>query len=99
MFKFNKSKSKHTEQPQEKKSWLSHLSNKLHKKKKQFSNSLTQLFRGKTLIDDQLLEELETQLLLSDIGLATTELILQQLKETINKNIFRSAAQTYTAQS
>ena len=85
MFKFSKSKQKAHPGETDKKSWLTRLNESLGKTKRQFGGSLVNLFQGKAKIDDQVLEELETQLLLADIGIETSELILQQLKDTIHQ--------------
>lgn len=95
MFGFSKKKSQHpdTASPQEvavsdetpKASWLGRLKVGLKKTRTQLNSRITTLFTGKHRIDDELLLELETILLTSDVGLDTTQLILDNLKERVNR--------------
>ena len=44
-------------------------------------------FLGKTSIDDDLIEDIEAHLIMSDVGIETTDIIIKQLKnETKKKN-------------
>ncbi len=55
---------------------LGRLKQQLKRTRSGLTEGLAQLFLGKKAIDDELLEELETQLLLADVGVeATTEII------------------------
>lgn len=49
-------------------------------------SGLSQLFLGKKNIDEDLLEALETQLLLADVGTETTDALLENLTEDVKKN-------------
>ena len=46
---------------------------------------LADLFLGAKVIDDALLEELETALLMADVGVATSEKIIRQLTEALDR--------------
>ncbi len=46
---------------------------------------LTDLFLGAKVIDDALLEELESALLMADVGVATSAKIIQQLTDTLDR--------------
>ncbi|MAZ44175.1 MAG: signal recognition particle-docking protein FtsY [Legionellales bacterium] len=69
------------EAPTESKSWFARLKSGLSKTRQQFSSSLVKLFQGRLKIDDQLFDDIERQLLMSDVGVETTEFILNALKE------------------
>ncbi len=78
--------------PQNKASWLSRLKAGLAKT----SGSLTMLFVG-AKIDDNLYEELESALLMSDAGIDATQFLLDQLKIQVRQNKLTEAEQVKTA--
>lgn len=87
MFNFLK-KNKNNESTAERKSWIERLGAGLKKTKHNFTDGLENLIKGKKVIDDALLEEIETQLLLADIGVSTTEKIIEELtKKTERKQL------------
>lgn len=51
--------------------------------RKQFTSRLANLFRGKKVIDPDLLAELESILLSADVGIETTQQIMQHLTEQV----------------
>ncbi|MDR5853491.1 signal recognition particle-docking protein FtsY [Caballeronia sp. LZ062] len=75
-----------------KKSWLSRLRSGLSKT----SSSLTGIFVG-AKIDEDLYEELETALLMSDAGVDATEFLLESLRETVRAERLADAAQVKAA--
>lgn len=59
----------------------------------QFSTSLGNLLLGKKVIDDELLEEIETQLLMADVGLeATSEIVDDLTTRVVRKQLADSEA-------
>ncbi len=50
-----------------------------------FTEGLGDLFLGKKAIDDELLEEIETRLLLADVGQTTTQSLIQTLQKQISR--------------
>lgn len=66
--------------PAEKKSFFGRLKASLSRTKANLGSGIVSLFRGKA-IDDDLYEELETQLLVADVGMDTTRKIIAQLVE------------------
>lgn len=66
--------------PAEKKSFFGRLKASLSRTKANLGSGIVSLFRGKA-IDDDLYEELETQLLVADVGMDTTQKIIGQLVE------------------
>src|SRR5690349_13907589 len=75
--------------PEESKaSWTERLKAGLAKTRGQLGS----LFRG-AKIDDELLEELETTLLLADCGIEATHWLLAELKARVKRDRLESAAQ------
>ncbi|MAV74412.1 MAG: signal recognition particle-docking protein FtsY [Halieaceae bacterium MED-G27] len=63
-------------------SWFSRLSKGLGRTGAGFVSGLGSILSGRPVIDDELIEALETQLLMADVGVATTQSIIDQLLET-----------------
>lgn len=78
--------------PVEKTSWLKRLKQGLAKT----SNNLSLLFVG-AKIDDDLYEELETALLMSDAGVEATQYLLDELKKKVKTDKLTEASQVKTA--
>lgn len=83
MFDFLKSKKDSPSPPQQ--SWLSTLRAGLTRARRSFTDSLANLILGKKQIDADLLKNLETQLLLADMGVEVSEQILKQLTEQVQR--------------
>ena len=66
----------------------------LSKTRQNLGGGLFDLFRGKK-IDDELFEELETHLLLADVGVDTTTKIIKSLTESASKNQLKDAEALY----
>ncbi|NML33186.1 signal recognition particle-docking protein FtsY [Paraburkholderia antibiotica] len=75
-----------------KRSWLTRLKSGLSKT----SSSLTGIFVG-TKIDEDLYEELETALLMSDAGVEATEFLLESLREKVRSERLTDPQQVKTA--
>ena len=56
-----------------------------HQNKKNLGDGLSALFLGKKAIDPELLEEVETQLLMADVGIETTEQLIDQVTEQMTR--------------
>ncbi|MBP0600062.1 signal recognition particle-docking protein FtsY [Herbaspirillum sp. LeCh32-8] len=78
--------------PEAKRSWLSRLKSGLSKT----SSNLTTLFVG-ARIDDDLYDELESALLVSDAGVEATQWLLDELKKKVKAERLTEAAQVRTA--
>ena len=78
--------------PEQKKSWLQKLKSGLSKT----SANLTTLFVG-AKIDDDLYEELESALLVSDAGVEATQFLLDALKKKVKTEKLTEAQQVKTA--
>jgi len=75
-----------SEQPVEKPvklGWFARLKQGLSKTRDNIVSSMDSLFSGAEKIDDDFYEELEEVLILGDIGVHTTETILEKLKEQV----------------
>ncbi len=73
------------EAPQKKKGLFSRLKEKLSKTRHGLTDGLSNLLLGKKQLDDDLLEELETRLLLADVGVDTTMTIVNRLTEKLGR--------------
>ncbi|MDF1653961.1 MAG: signal recognition particle-docking protein FtsY [Coxiellaceae bacterium] len=69
----------------DKKKWFGRLKAGLSKTRNQFSDKLGALVLGKKTIDDELLEELEMVLITADVGVDTSEKILQNLAKQVKR--------------
>ncbi len=75
------------ENTEDKLGFFTRLYNGLSKTRKQILGNINSLFTGKVTIDDELWEDLESHLLLADIGIDVTKEILDELtKEIKNKD-------------
>ncbi|WP_459721803.1 signal recognition particle-docking protein FtsY [Paraburkholderia sp. 2C] len=79
-------------EPAAKRSWLTRLKSGLSKT----SSSITGIFVG-TKIDEELYEELETALLMSDAGVDATEYLLETLREKVRTERLTDPQQVKTA--
>jgi len=69
------------------------LRTSLQRTREHLSNSLARLFLGKKAIDAELLEQLKTQLLLADLGVAATQRILASLSLRLERDQLKDGAQ------
>ncbi len=82
-----------TAAPEEKKpSWTERLKAGLAKTRAQLGGQLAGLFR-RAKIDDELLEELESTLLMADCGIDATQWLLDELKARVKRDKLESPAQ------
>ena len=65
--------------------WLTRLRSGLAKTRENLTENLTSLLAGQKNINDDLLEEIETQLLVADIGVDATREIIAKLTERLNR--------------
>ncbi|OGO91513.1 MAG: signal recognition particle-docking protein FtsY [Coxiella sp. RIFCSPHIGHO2_12_FULL_44_14] len=63
--------------------WFKQWSQGLQRTREHFKEGCARVFLGKKVIDEQLLETLETQLLLADVGVETTQAIFKQLSQRV----------------
>lgn len=72
--------------PEEKKGLFGRLKERLSKTRSNLTDGLTNLVLGRKQIDDDLLEELETLLLMADVGVDTTSRIIDNLNQRVKRN-------------
>ncbi|MAD75798.1 MAG: signal recognition particle-docking protein FtsY [Rheinheimera sp.] len=78
------------ESPAKKAGFFSRLKQGLAKTSQNLGDGLAGLFSGKK-IDDELYEELETQLLMADVGMDTTQQLITQLTQHANRKALKDA--------
>lgn len=87
MFQFLKSKKSDQKPPvsssEKPKGWFHQLRSGLTRTRRQLTDNLSTLVLGKKTIDQTLLEELETLLLMADVGLETTEYLLKIITQKL----------------
>jgi fused signal recognition particle receptor len=69
----------------EKKGWFARIKSGLGKTRANLTDGLADLFLGKKHIDDELLEDLETQLLMADVGIEATSEIIERLEARVSR--------------
>ena len=77
--------SDHTAQPEAAQGWYSRLKQGLSRTRGQLSNGLGAVFLGRKTIDAELIEELETILLMADVGIETTNYVLDTLTTRVSR--------------
>ena len=82
------------QQDAEKTGFFSKLKRGLSRTKESIGSGIVGLFRGKA-IDDELFEELETQLLVADVGMNTTVKIIKQLTESSDRKQLKDGDALY----
>ena len=77
--------------PVQKAGFFSRLKQGLAKTSQNLGSGLASLFTGRK-IDDELYEELETQLLLADVGVDTTQKLIRQLEQHADRKALKDSA-------
>jgi fused signal recognition particle receptor len=71
--------------------FFSSIKTGLKKTRESFSSGLGNLFLGRKVIDKELLEDIETQLILADVGVAVTQKIIADLTQKISRKELNDA--------
>src|SRR5574340_1664233 len=79
--------------------WLTRLKQGLAKPRQQFGQRLSGLFGSGRKLDEEFYEELETVLLISDVGVAATGHLIAQLRARARRERYTEAAQLREALS
>tara|TARA_R110001592_G_scaffold62142_4_gene189925 strand:+ start:33731 stop:34933 length:1203 start_codon:yes stop_codon:yes gene_type:complete len=69
----------------------------LTRTRSQFSEGLSKLFLGQKQINDELLEDIETQLLTADVGISATTEIINNITEKCERNELKDAESLHKA--
>lgn len=86
-----------TEPADEKVSLFGRLKQRLTRSSNKLTEGFAALVLGKKTIDDELLEELETQLLTADLGVDATQTIIQDLTQRVARKQLGDADALFTA--
>lgn len=87
----------HQEKPQEKPGFFERIKRGLTRTSSQFAEGLGNLFLGRKTIDDDLFEELETQLLVADVGMDATQDIIDSLTAKVARKQLSDPDALYAA--
>ena len=82
MFGFKSASKKETKEPT---GLFASLRQRLSKTRENLSTGLADLLLGKKQIDDEMLEQLEDQLLMADVGIQATQKITSRLTESLQR--------------
>ena len=74
------------EEKKEKTGFFAKLKSGLSKTRNGFVSGMDSIFKGFKTIDDDFYEELEEMLIMGDVGVNTTNLLIEKLKESVKKN-------------
>jgi fused signal recognition particle receptor len=86
-----------TEEPAAKPGLFARIKQGLSRTSSNFAAGLGNLILGRKTIDEELLEELETQLLVADVGIAATTEIIESLTEQVSRKQLADAEALYAA--
>ncbi|MDX5377176.1 MAG: signal recognition particle-docking protein FtsY [Halomonas sp.] len=81
----------------EKKGWFARIRSGLGKTRANLTEGVAGLFLGKKQIDDELIEDLETQLLMADVGIEATSEIIERLTERVSRKELKDPQALYRA--
>jgi len=108
MFGFGKKNREQTAQPEEQTagdkvqetasdSLFERLKSGLQKTRNNLGEGLASVLAGKKAIDEELLEELESQLLVADVGIEATTTIIDELTASLKRNQLKDSEALYEA--
>jgi fused signal recognition particle receptor len=85
------------EKPAEKTGFFARIKQGLARTSSQFAEGLGNLFLGRKTLDDELFEELETQLLVADVGMEATNAIIESLTAKVARKQLADGDALYQA--
>ncbi|RKZ80396.1 MAG: signal recognition particle-docking protein FtsY, partial [Gammaproteobacteria bacterium] len=86
-----------TEPVEEQTNLFGRLKQRLNRTSSKLTEGFASLVLGKKVIDDDLLEELETQLLTADLGVDATQTIIKDLTQRVARKQLGDAEALFTA--
>jgi fused signal recognition particle receptor len=89
MFGFKSGGKSDNSAPQKPQGMLASLKQRLSKTRNSLSAGIGDILLGKKQIDDDLLEQLEDQLLMADVGLQATQKIIDNITQTASREVLR----------
>jgi fused signal recognition particle receptor len=81
----------------ERSGWLQRVRSGLSRTSQTLGSGIADVFLGKKEIDDELLEDLETQLLMADVGMDATAAIIDRLTERVGRKELNDAQSLHKA--
>ncbi|MCR5720881.1 MAG: signal recognition particle-docking protein FtsY [Lachnospiraceae bacterium] len=75
-----------TDKDKEKTGFFARLKSGLSKTRNGFVNGMDSIFKGFKSIDEEFYEELEEMLIMGDVGVNTTNVLIEKLRESVKKN-------------
>ncbi|WP_193075929.1 signal recognition particle-docking protein FtsY [Pseudomonas sp. FME51] len=84
-------------QPQEPKGFFARMRAGLSKTSANLGEGMANMFLGEKEIDDDLLEEMETRLLMADVGIEATTLIMESLQQRVRRRELSNRNALYKA--
>lgn len=84
-------------EPDKKPGFFARIKQGLARTSNQFSEGLGKLLLGKKAIDDELLEEIETQLLMADVGIGATTRLIESLTAKVARKQLADSEALYEA--
>nr|WP_299243864.1 signal recognition particle-docking protein FtsY [uncultured Halomonas sp.] len=81
----------------EKQGWFARIKSGLGKTRANLTDGIADLFMGKKQIDDELMEDLETQLLIADVGIEATSEIIDRLSARVSRKELKEPQALYRA--
>lgn len=85
------------ERPAKKPGFFARLSEKLSKTRSSLTEGLADLFLGKKEINEEILEELETRLLMADVGINVTTQLLDQIRDSVSRKSLSNVDELFAA--
>ncbi len=85
------------ERPTKKPGFFARLSQKLSKTRNNLTEGLADLFLGKKEINEEILEELETRLLMADVGINVTTQLLDQIRDSVSRKSLSNVDELFAA--
>jgi len=76
-------------------SWFSRVRQGLSRTRSSFADGLSSLILGSREIDDDLFEEIETQLLMADLGVETTMMVMKELTQAVDRKSLKDSGALY----
>lgn len=83
--------------PEKKKGFFARLSSKLSKTRNNITEGLADLFLGKKEINEEILEELETRLLMADVGITVTDQMLTSIRDSVSRKSLSNVDELFAA--
>ncbi|UNM96717.1 signal recognition particle-docking protein FtsY [Ignatzschineria rhizosphaerae] len=85
------------EKPEKKAGFFARLSSKLSKTRNNLTEGIADLFLGKKEISEEILEELETRLLMADVGIKVTDQMLTSIRDSVSRKSLSNVDELFAA--